>query len=190
MCTQSNGDRITLSVVKSKKLLDMNHKLPDSICDNLVSDHVVTNWVHTVHANRTFVTKTIPVVTNSYPHGDSYKPCQWLWQCDHRVKWKFTYLAYLAMGRVPILRTLMMMSQKGRWQMFAGFSEHHQTDPPTMAKPTACSYACQPIHQKEWRGAITKLALRSGTRRLYADMFGELLCCCCPRHIFQYGVWR
>ncbi len=41
-------------------------------------------------------------------------------------------------------------------------------NPFTMAKPETCSYACWPIHQKEWRGAPNKLAQMS------ADMFGEL----------------
>ncbi len=109
---------------------------------------------------RLLVTKTIPDVTNSYPHGNSYNPCQWMWQCHHREKWKFTYLtylAYLAKERVPMSRALMMTSQKGRWQMFSGLINHHQINPSTMDKPMAFSHACWPIHHKEWRGATNKI---------------------------------
>ncbi len=130
--------------------------------------------------SKLFVTKTVLVVAKSYPHRDSYKPCWWLWQCENRVKWKFTYVPYIAKRRVPIMRALMMTSQKGRWQMFAGFSEHHQINPPTMAKPTACSYICWPIHQKECRGVAN--ALRSGTRRMSTDMFDVTLS--------KIGVWQ
>ncbi len=45
---------------------------------------------------RLFVTKSIPGITNSHPHGDSYKPCQWLCQYDQRSKCNFSYLSYLA----------------------------------------------------------------------------------------------
>ncbi len=42
------------------KIMETNHKWPDSICDNLVGECVVTNWVHTVHGIQTSCHKFIP----------------------------------------------------------------------------------------------------------------------------------
>ncbi len=78
------------------------------------------------------VTKTVPDITNSYSHGDWYKPCWWLWQCHLRFKWNFIYIAYLAKG------------QNARWQLFSPFGEHLQINPCTMGKPW---YSLMPTDQ-------------------------------------------
>ncbi len=86
-----------------------------------------------------------------------------------------------------MMRALTMTSQQGRWQMFSPFSKNHQINPSTIAKPAACSYSYRPIHNKEWRDATNKLAQMSGTSWPAAEIFGELVCSCCPCHIVQNG---
>ncbi len=51
---------ILLVTTSTLTRLEMNHKLPDSICDNLVGDYVITNWMHTTHTNQTFCHKNHP----------------------------------------------------------------------------------------------------------------------------------
>ncbi len=93
-----------------------------------------------------FINKPSQMSKFSHPYVDRHKPCPWLWKCD----------------QAPMMRALMMTSQKGRWQMFSCFNKHHQINPSTMTKPSSC--VCWLIHHKEQRGATNKLVQRSGTR--------------------------